>query len=401
MSKTSQSQILLPLLEAIDEAGGCLKPREAYEAVSAKLEISPEARSAKTKRIRTRDADREFNAFERDVRWARQLAVLRGYIDPGQRGAWTLTDAGKKGLRDQVRGRIVPVFETECGVAIWASAEDAVGFIEKDSVDLIFTSPPYPLLKQKEYGNLAVAEWLDWMTCLAEGWAGMLAPTGSLMLNLGPTYESGQPTQSPYIERLTLRLIDDLGLHLCDRLFWHNPAKMPAPAEWVTVRRVRVKPSIEPILWFAKTPHPKADNRNVLVPYSESMQRYVARAEKQVRPSGHALSAGGFKMDAGGAIPPTLLTAANTSSNDPYRRACREAGLPLHPATFPKILPEFCMKLTTDVGDQVYDPFFGSGTTGDVAERLGRRWIGTERSLAYLAGAAKRFKPAAAHVEMP
>lgn len=74
-----------------------------------------------------------------------------------------------------------------------------------------------------------------------------------------------------------------------------------------------------------------------------------------------------------------------------YRRACQTQGHMIHPPIMAREIADFCIRLTTEQGDLVYDPFFGSGTTGDVAETLGRNWIGSERSLAYAEGAALRF----------
>ncbi len=83
----------------------------------------------------------------------------------------------------------------------------------------------------------------------------------------------------------------DIRFHLAQECFWYNPAKMPMPAEWVAVRRVRVKDSVEYVWWFSKTPHPKADNRKVLRPYGPDMLRLAKRGVRAaVRPSGHNIN---------------------------------------------------------------------------------------------------------------
>lgn len=104
---------------------------------------------------------------------------------------------------------------------------------------------------------------------------------------------------------------------------------------------------------------------------------------------------GAFGRDNGGAIPGNLLQAANTESNSDYIRACKENGLPVHPARFPAALPEFFIKLLTQIDDHVFDPFGGSLTTAAVAERLQRRWTSSDCVLDYLEGGRHRF-PAAA-----
>jgi site-specific DNA-methyltransferase (cytosine-N4-specific) len=152
-----------------------------------------------------------------------------------------------------------------------------------------------------------------------------------------------------------------------------------------------VKSSIEPLLWIGPDPdRAQADNRRVLTPYTTSGRRAIARdASNAAHPSGVQFGARSF-VDRGGAIPNALIVAPNGGST-PYRRAERAAGREPHPATMPEAVADFGIRLTTSVGDLVFDPFAGSGTTLAVAERLGRRWIGSERSRHYIDGAALRF----------
>jgi site-specific DNA-methyltransferase (cytosine-N4-specific) len=227
----------------------------------------------------------------------------------------------------------------------------------------------------------------------AAAWTEMLKEDGSLFLNTGDCWLPGTPTASLYQERLLLALVDDLGYHLAQRLYWENPSKLPAPAEWVTIRRIRLNPSVEQILWLSKTPFPKANNRNVLRPYSQSMRSTLAAGGTNPgpRPSGHSMLPGAFAADNGGSIAHTLLSIPNTASNDPYARACRQSGLKPHPARFPLALAEFAIKLTTDPGDLVYDPFAGSLTTAQAAQALDRRWIASEQSRDYLETGKLRF----------
>jgi site-specific DNA-methyltransferase (cytosine-N4-specific) len=382
--------MLLPLLEVIDAVGGSAAPGEIYDRLAAKLEIPDDIRQATV----TVGDRHDINAFERRVRWVRQSAVVRGLIDKQQRGAWALTSKARAHLKEIIRGVVVTVFETSHGFVLWANAEDVAGYIDRGSVSLLWSSPPYPLLRKREYGNLDERAWVDWMLRLCEGWRELLTPDGSMMLNLGPCWMPGKPQESLYIQRLLIKLEDQLGLSLCQLLSYHSPNKMPSPIEWVSVRRCRVKPSVESILWLANDPLScKASNRNVLLPYSESGRRAIAhpREEKKRRPSGFELGPTSF-VDNGGSIPPSLITATNCASASPYRLAERAAGRVPHPATAPEKIIEFGIKLTTDPGDLVFDPFFGSGTTGVVSQRLDRRFIGSERSKTYIESARIRFE---------
>lgn len=109
------------------------------------------------------------------------------------------------------------------------------------------------------------------------------------------------------------------------------------------------------------------------------------------RPSGHDIS-DKFSIDNGAAIPPNLIAAAHTESNSFYLRYCREHGIDPHPARYPAELPEFFIRMLTDPNDFVVDPFAGSCVTGEVCERLKRRWLCGELCEEYLQGALGRFK---------
>jgi len=179
--------------------------------------------------------------------------------------------------------------------------------------------------------------------------------------------------------------------YLAQEFFWYNPAKLPTPAEWVTVRRERVKDAVDCVWWLSKDPHPKASNLKVLQPYSESMEQLLKNGYRaKARPSGHQISTKFNKRNAG-AIPSNLLQIANTESNSRYLRACRQAGIKPHPARYPAGLPEFFIRLLTDEGDLVVDPFAGSNVTGEVCERLRRRWIAVDIVQEYLEGSKFRF----------
>ena len=270
------------------------------------------------------------------------------------------------------------------------------------SVDLVVTSPPYALHFKKEYGNADQGEYIEWLLPFAREIRRVLSDTGSFVLNVGGAWTPGKPTRSIYTYKLLVALVEDVGLELAQEFFWYNPAKMPVPAEWVTVRRIRVKDSVEFVWWLSKTPNPKATNKTVLRPYSKDMIRLNKKGlQATKRPGGHVINEGFAKIDHGGSIPPNvidddtptdLLKFGNNAANDPYTKRCKEAGLKIHPARFPAILPEFFIKMLTEPHDLVVDPFAGSNTTGMVAEKLGRRWIAVDQSEEYLEASKFRFE---------
>ncbi len=220
----------------------------------------------------------------------------------------------------------------------------------------------------------------------------ILKRNGSFVLDIGGSWVKGQPTRSIYQFELLVVLCRELGFHLAQDFYWWNPAKLPTPAEWVTVRRVRVKDAVNQVWWLSKSPWPKASNTRVLQPYSSSMRTLLKKGYKpSMRPSGHDISSQ-FNSDNGAAIPPNLIASANTESNSSYISYCKDKGIKPHPARFPKDIPEYFVRMLTDEGDMVVDPFAGSCVTGEVCERLGRRWKCIEIEEAYLQGALGRFK---------
>lgn len=264
--------------------------------------------------------------------------------------------------------------------------------LEPESVDLIMTSPPFGLVRKKSYGNEDADRYLKWFRPFAQGFRKVLKNSGSLVIDIGGSWKAGTPTRSLYHFDLLLMLCREFGFHLCQEHYWWNPAKLPTPAEWVNVRRVRVKDAVNCIWWLSPTPWPKANNRRVLAPYSDSMLNLLENGyEAKLRPSGHDISEK-FARNNGGSVPPNLLALANTESNGHYQDYCREKGLPIHPARYPSIIPEYFIRLLTEPGDVVLDPFGGSCVTGEAAESTLRRWICCEISQPYLEGAIARFE---------
>ncbi len=264
--------------------------------------------------------------------------------------------------------------------------------LRKETVDLVVTSPPFGLVRQKAYGNEPSHKYLDWFKPFAEGIKRVLKPTGSLVIDIGPAWLPGLPAKSLYQFELLTMLCEEYGFYLAQDFYWWNPSRMPAPAEWVNVRRLRVKDAVNPVWWLSPTPWPKASNKRVLTPYGKSQRDLFKRGYNSgPRPSGHVVSES-WGRDNGGAIPPNLIAAPNTVSDDPYQKFCRDMGLKPHPARFPWALPEFFIRMLTDRGDLVVDPFAGSCITGAAAESLGRRWVCGELMEDYLLGALGRFQ---------
>lgn len=293
---------------------------------------------------------------------------------------------------DMLLGR--PLYTTELGAAYVGDSLELLDRIEPDSIDLVVTSPPFALQREKSYGNVDQANYVDWLFTFCKKVYRVLAPHGSFVLDLGGAYQKGRPVRSLYNYRILIRLCDELDFRLAEEFFWHNPAKLPSPIEWVNKRKLRAKDSVNTIWWLSKNDNPKADVTRVLVPYSERMKKLQRDPDgyykAKLRPSGHDIGKG-FASDNGGAIPSNLLQIPNTESNSRYIQLCKAAKIIPHPARFPQKLPSFFIEFLTEPGDVVLDIFAGSNTTGFAAEELRRRWISFEKDQSYLAASALRF----------
>lgn len=298
----------------------------------------------------------------------------------------------------------VPYFTSRRGAAYCGDSLEILQALPSASVNLVVTSPPYALHFKKAYGNENKDRYVEWFLPFAKEILRILKNDGSFVLNIGGSYNKGTPTRSIYHFKLLIALVEEIGFHLAQECFWYNPAKMPMPAEWVTVRRVRVRDSVEYVWWLSKTHHPKASNLNVLKEYSEDMIRLNRNGVRgTVRPSGHVIRDSFDKIHAGGSIPSnvteadfdlpeTMMKMGNNAANDLYTKRCKEEGIKIHPARFPALLPKFFIKLLTDPNDLIIDPFAGSLTAAAVAEELDRRWMAGEAVEEYLKAGTFRFE---------
>ena len=283
----------------------------------------------------------------------------------------------------------------------------------KGKVQLIMTSPPFPLNNKKQYGNKVGDEYLAWISSLAPLFAELLTENGSIVIELGNAWEKGRPVQSLFTLKSLLSFVEnpEANLRLCQEFICYNPARLPSPAQWVTINRIRTIDSFTHVWWMSNSDYPKADNTKVLRPYSKSMQALLKRGEYNSgkRPSEHVISEKSFLIDHEGSIvhnvlemekmddkrelriPQNSLSIANTKSNDYFTLKCKENNVVPHPARMPMELASFFIEFLTDEGDVVLDPFGGSNTTGFCAERLKRKWISIDADEKYGEQSIYRF----------
>jgi len=278
----------------------------------------------------------------------------------------------------------------------------------KGKFNLIFTSPPFPLISKKKYGNEFGDNYISWLSKYAQPLSDLLSEDGSLIIELGNSWEKGQPTFSTTNLEALLEFKKSAGLHLCQEFICHNPSRLPNPAVWVTVKRIRVNDTYTRIWWLSKSTNPKADNRQVLSKYSASM---VSKLKKKnfyggKRPSGYKIT-DNFEKNNKGSIPSNFinllggeflfenlensLAISNSNTQSIYNSFCLDNDLERHPARMQIKLCEFFIRFLTNENDTVFDPFAGSNTTGMVAEVLKRKWVSSEFNIDYIKGSLIRF----------
>jgi site-specific DNA-methyltransferase (cytosine-N4-specific) len=294
-----------------------------------------------------------------------------------------------------------PYYTAESGAAYHGDSRELLEELPEESVDLVVTSPPFALNRKKEYGNKDSDDYNDWFV---DGFTDrvkrVLKPHGSFVIDIGGGWVKGEPVRSTYHFELLTRLAGSDGpFHLAQDFYWYNPAKLPTPAQWVTIERIRVTDAINHVWWLSKTERPEADNTRVLREYSDSQKKLMEDGYKdKKRPSGHDISDTFDEPKEDGSIPPNMIKAANTASNTHYLKACRKLDVDPHPARFPRDIPEFFVQFLTPNppydGDPpvVLDIFSGSNMTGKVAQRFDRDWLAFEREEKYLQTSELRFR---------
>lgn len=284
----------------------------------------------------------------------------------------------------------------------------------KNKVQLILFSPPFPLNAKKRYGNKLGQEYKKWLSDLAPLFTSLLKENGSIVMELGNAWEPKRPIQSLLSLESLIEFLNNpkADLRLCQEFICYNPSRLPSPAQWVTVNRIRTIDSYTHVWWMAKSDFPKADNRRVLRPYSKSMLELLKRKKYNSgkRPSEHNISKKSFLTDNKGSIMPNVLeleqmdqerdlrlpenifSFANTNSNDFFSNECRKQNIPIHPARMPTALASFFIEFLTEPGDIVFDPFAGTNTTGYCAEKFKRKWLAVEIDEKYGKQSILRFQ---------
>jgi DNA modification methylase len=380
------------------ENGFALGNDSLYDIVAARAGIPA---AAFDKKVPVGASGQPHNLLARRIRWHQQTLKHAGIIENAGRGIWKLTEPATKELNKIKPAMTVLGFSTDLGIAIIGTCETVFARID-EPIHLVVTSPPYPLAKARAYGNPSEPEYVDWICKTMEPVVKNLVPGGSICLNVSnDIFMPGLPSRSLYRERLIIALHDRLGLHKMDEIIWHNPSKAPAPVKWASMERVQLNVAWEPVYWLTNDPsRVRSDNRRVLLEHTERHLKLIQSGGEQRTASfadgAYNIHPGRFSNQTAGRIPRNVLTIGHQDkAQREYKDQAKAMGINAHGAPFPSRLAAFFIEFLTEPYELVADPFAGSFTLPAEAERLGRRWIGTEQIMEYVAGAASRFTGAA------
>ncbi|HVU28354.1 MAG TPA: site-specific DNA-methyltransferase [Verrucomicrobiae bacterium] len=234
---------------------------------------------------------------------------------------------------------------------------------EADSIDLIFTSPPYADQRNKTYGGIKPDKYVEWFLPRSEQFLRVLKPSGSFVLNIKEKAENGE--RHTYVLELIIALRKQ-GWLWTEEYIWHK--RNCHPGKWPN----RFRDAWERCLHFTKSRHFAMYQEAVMVPMGDWAKvrlknlgkNDVIRFDSQVKSGFGKNIANWVGRDM--AYPSNVLHLAS------------ETGNKNHSAAFPKTLPEWFIKLFTKAGDTVLDPFLGSGTTCEAAKKQARKSIGIE-----------------------
>lgn len=256
---------------------------------------------------------------------------------------------------------------------------DVANNFKSNIIDLLITSPPYPLISGKDYFCSPNDEYVNWICNIIQTYLPKLKKTGSIVLDFGSVYNKGTPSFNLYHYEILIKLNREFNLKLAMPLYWFNPSRIPKYV-YSTSQRIRPKDHVNSIYWLSTDPERcKADTSKVLTKYTKSTLYYFKRHPETK-----------FNKN-DGALPTNLLCIPNTNSKDSYYKRCLELNLKPQQSIMPYKLVEFFIKMLTDEGDVILDIFSGSNTTGYVANTLNRKCISIEKDPINAAKSAFRF----------
>ena len=256
------------------------------------------------------------------------------------------------------------IIEGDCRTAL-ASLPDGCA-------DLIVTSPPYADARARSYGGIHPDDYVEWFLPLSAELLRVLGPQGSFVLNIKERVLGGE--RHTYVLELILALRKQ-GWLWTEEYAWHK--KNCYPGKWPN----RFRDAWERCLHFTKEKKFRMNQDAVRVPMGDWANSRLRNLSKTDQRRDESKVGSGFGKNVSNWLGRDTVFPTNVLH---LATECANRG---HSAAFPYQLPEFFIKLFTDPGDLVLDPFLGSGTTAAAAKTLGRRWLGIEQNAEYVAQA--------------
>lgn len=232
-----------------------------------------------------------------------------------------------------------------------------------NSVDLIFTSPPYADQRKKTYGGVHPDHYVDWFMPIADELFRVLKPSGTFVLNIKEKVSEGE--RHTYVLDLILQLREH-GWLWTEEFIWHK--KNCYPGKWPN----RFRDAWERLLQFNKDRHFNMYQEAVMVPVGEWAKTRLANLSETDKRRDNSRVGSGFGKNVSSWVGREMAYPTNVL------HLATETGNKNHSAAFPGELPSWFIKLFAKEDEVVLDPFMGSGTTCVASLELKRNSIGIE-----------------------
>lgn len=256
------------------------------------------------------------------------------------------------------------------------NCEDVLKKFPDNSIDLIFTSPPYADQRKNTYGGVKADEYVEWFLPKSEEMLRVLKPTGTFVLNIKERVVDGE--RHTYVIDLILQMRKQ-GWLWTEEFMWHK--KNSYPGKWPN----RFRDSWERLLQFNKQKKFNMYQESVMVPVGDWAQDRLAKLSETDKTRDESKVGSGFGKNISNWLGRDMVYPTNVI------HMATECGNRNHSAAFPIELPSWFIKLFTQEEDVVLDPFMGSGTTVIAAAELKRSFVGIDISKEYCALSRKRL----------
>ena len=242
-------------------------------------------------------------------------------------------------------------------------SKDVLKTLDDNSIDLIVTSPPYADRRKNSYGGITPERYVEWFLPISEQLLRVLKPAGTFILNIKEKADKGE--RNTYVLELILALRKQ-GWLWTEEFIWHK--KNCYPGKWPN----RFRDAWERCLHFTKQKKFKMFQESVMVPVGKWAEKRLAKLSDTDRIRDESRAGSGFGKNVSHWLGKKYVYPTNVLH---LSTECSNRG---HSASFPISLPMWFIKLFTQEGDLVLDPFIGAGTTALACIKLNRHYVGIE-----------------------